>query len=82
MSLDMGLLLAGAKERGELETRVTNLIEETRTAGRELSNTFLQRQCSLFPYKHLHSPCFEIDEAVHGKACRMIVKPVLVVKTV
>lgn len=33
MSLDMGLLLAGAKERGEMETRVTNLIEETRTAG-------------------------------------------------
>ncbi|CAM6088346.1 unnamed protein product [Calypogeia fissa] len=33
MSLDMGLLLAGAKERGELETRVTNLVEETRTAG-------------------------------------------------
>ncbi|CAK9874897.1 unnamed protein product [Sphagnum jensenii] len=33
MSLDMGLLLAGAKERGELESRVTNLIEETRSAG-------------------------------------------------
>ena len=33
MSLDMGLLLAGAKERGELETRVTSLIEETRSAG-------------------------------------------------
>ncbi|KAL3681430.1 hypothetical protein R1sor_024386 [Riccia sorocarpa] len=33
MSLDMGLLLAGAKERGELETRVTSLIEETKTAG-------------------------------------------------
>lgn len=33
MSLDMGLLLAGAKERGELETRVTGLIEETRSAG-------------------------------------------------
>ncbi|XP_024532162.1 chaperone protein ClpD, chloroplastic isoform X1 [Selaginella moellendorffii] len=33
MSLDMGLLLAGAKERGELESRVTSLIEETRKAG-------------------------------------------------
>lgn len=33
MSLDMGLLLAGAKERGEMETRVTSLIEETRSAG-------------------------------------------------
>jgi hypothetical protein len=33
MSLDMGLLLAGAKERGELESRVTNLIEETRSTG-------------------------------------------------
>ncbi|GAQ82703.1 ATP-dependent Clp protease ATP-binding subunit [Klebsormidium nitens] len=33
MSLDMGLLIAGAKERGELETRVTSLVEETKTAG-------------------------------------------------
>jgi ATP-dependent Clp protease ATP-binding subunit ClpC len=33
MSLDMGLLLAGAKERGELETRVSSLIEETQKAG-------------------------------------------------
>ncbi|XP_065872054.1 chaperone protein ClpD, chloroplastic isoform X2 [Euphorbia lathyris] len=28
MSLDMGLLIAGAKERGELEARVTSLIKE------------------------------------------------------
>lgn len=28
MSLDMGLLIAGAKERGELEARVTALIRE------------------------------------------------------
>ncbi|KAJ7560098.1 hypothetical protein O6H91_04G113400 [Diphasiastrum complanatum] len=33
MSLDMGLLLAGAKERGELEKRVTSLVDETRSAG-------------------------------------------------
>ncbi|KAH7289661.1 hypothetical protein KP509_30G013400 [Ceratopteris richardii] len=33
MSLDMGLLLAGAKERGELESRVTNLIEEVKKSG-------------------------------------------------
>ena len=33
MSLDLGLLLAGAKERGELETRVTGLVSETITAG-------------------------------------------------
>jgi len=33
MSLDTGLLLASAKERGELETRITSLIEETRSAG-------------------------------------------------
>lgn len=33
MSLDIGLLLAGAKERGELETRVTALISEVRKAG-------------------------------------------------
>jgi hypothetical protein len=40
MSLDMGLLLAGAKERGELESRVTNLIEETRSAGWCLPSIF------------------------------------------
>lgn len=33
MSLDLGLLLAGAKERGELETRVTSLVQETVEAG-------------------------------------------------
>ncbi|MCO5575798.1 hypothetical protein L7F22_029603 [Adiantum nelumboides] len=33
MSLDMGLLLAGAKERGELELRVTNLIDEVKKSG-------------------------------------------------
>ncbi len=33
MSLDVGLLMAGAKERGELESRVTNLISEVQAAG-------------------------------------------------
>ncbi|KAM0866076.1 hypothetical protein ACQ4PT_042870 [Festuca glaucescens] len=33
MSLDVGLLIAGAKERGELESRVTGLIREVREAG-------------------------------------------------
>ncbi|GLT39895.1 hypothetical protein SLA2020_140610 [Shorea laevis] len=33
MSLDIGLLLAGAKERGELEARVTALISETIKSG-------------------------------------------------
>ena len=33
MSLDVGLLIAGAKERGELESRVTNIIREVREAG-------------------------------------------------
>ncbi|CAN0915963.1 Chaperone protein ClpD, chloroplastic, partial [Linum grandiflorum] len=33
MSLDVGLLIAGAKERGELETRVTTLIKEIREEG-------------------------------------------------
>ncbi|GBG92963.1 hypothetical protein CBR_g57961 [Chara braunii] len=33
LSLDMGLLLAGAKERGELETRVTSLIAEATKSG-------------------------------------------------
>ena len=28
LALDMGLLMAGAKERGELEQRVTGLVEE------------------------------------------------------
>ncbi|KAJ6844006.1 uncharacterized protein M6B38_294540 [Iris pallida] len=33
MSLDIGLLMAGAKERGELEARVTGLISEVQKAG-------------------------------------------------
>ncbi|MQL78586.1 hypothetical protein Taro_011016 [Colocasia esculenta] len=33
MSLDIGLLMAGAKERGELESRVTGLISEVKKAG-------------------------------------------------
>ncbi|KIY97633.1 putative ATP-dependent Clp protease ATP-binding subunit [Monoraphidium neglectum] len=33
MQLDVGLLIAGAKERGELENRVTRLMQETRDAG-------------------------------------------------
>jgi hypothetical protein len=41
MSLDMGLLLAGAKERGELESRVTSLIDEIKQSGIQLhSSTF------------------------------------------
>ncbi|KAJ0988690.1 hypothetical protein J5N97_007046 [Dioscorea zingiberensis] len=33
MSLDVGLLMAGAKERGELEARVTSLIRDVKKAG-------------------------------------------------
>lgn len=33
MSLDIALLMAGAKERGELEARVTTLINEVLKAG-------------------------------------------------
>lgn len=33
MSLDIGLLMAGAKERGELEARVTKLLSEIRKSG-------------------------------------------------
>lgn len=33
MSLDVGLLMAGAKERGGLESRVTGLISEVKKAG-------------------------------------------------
>lgn len=33
MALDIGLLMAGAKERGELEARVTGLISEVKKAG-------------------------------------------------
>ncbi|KAM0936054.1 putative ClpA/B family, AAA+ ATPase domain, ATPase, AAA-type, core, Clp, repeat (R) [Dioscorea sansibarensis] len=33
MSLDVGLLMAGSKERGELEARVTSLISEVKQAG-------------------------------------------------
>ncbi|EFJ07369.1 hypothetical protein SELMODRAFT_133845 [Selaginella moellendorffii] len=42
MSLDMGLLLAGAKERGELEFRVTRLIEKTRKAGEVFRYLYLE----------------------------------------
>lgn len=33
MSLDIGLLISGAKERGELEGRVTTLIKEVLESG-------------------------------------------------
>jgi ATP-dependent Clp protease ATP-binding subunit ClpC len=33
MSLDIGLLMAGAKERGELEARDTALISEVKKSG-------------------------------------------------
>ena len=33
LQLDVALLIAGAKERGELESRVTKLLQETRDAG-------------------------------------------------
>jgi ATP-dependent Clp protease ATP-binding subunit ClpC len=33
LQLDVGLLMAGAKERGELENRVTRLIQETKDSG-------------------------------------------------
>lgn len=35
-SLDLGLLLAGTKERGELEKRVNTVISEAQNAGEEL----------------------------------------------
>lgn len=33
LALDVGLLVGGTKERGELETRVTNILAECRDAG-------------------------------------------------
>lgn len=33
LSLDVALLMAGAKERGELEARITSLLREVRKAG-------------------------------------------------
>lgn len=33
MQLDVGLIIAGAKERGELENRVTKLIQEVKDSG-------------------------------------------------
>lgn len=48
MSLDMGLLMAGAKERGELEARVTTLISEIQKSGDCIfSNKFLIIQMEL-----------------------------------
>ena len=58
MQLDLGLLIAGAKERGELESRVTGLLSEIRAAGdvvlmcaRELAfqkknNSCLRQSCT------------------------------------
>lgn len=48
MSLDIGLLMAGAKERGELEARVTGLISEVKKAGleRETSDRRPSNSCS------------------------------------
>jgi ATP-dependent Clp protease ATP-binding subunit ClpA len=38
LSLDVGLLIAGAKERGELEARVTTLIREILKEGGSILN--------------------------------------------
>ena len=38
MSLDVGMLIAGAKERGELEARVTTLIREILEEGGSILN--------------------------------------------
>lgn len=38
MSLDTGLLIAGAKERGELEARVTSLLKEIIKEGSSIWN--------------------------------------------
>lgn len=42
MSLDVGLLMAGAKERGELEERVTKLIKEIMQSGQYISTKQLE----------------------------------------
>lgn len=42
MSLDVGLLIAGAKERGELEARVTTLIREILNEGGSILNYILK----------------------------------------
>ena len=36
MCLDIGLLISGAKERGELEGRVTTLIKEIKKSGEQM----------------------------------------------
>lgn len=41
MSLDIGLLISGAKERGELEGRVTTLIKEIKKSGKHLFGLML-----------------------------------------
>lgn len=40
MSLDVALLMAGAKERGELEKRVSMLISEVQKAGQHKFSIF------------------------------------------
>lgn len=43
LSLDIGLLIAGAKERGELEARVTELLKEIKESGKNISG-FLSKK--------------------------------------
>lgn len=41
LSLDVGLLIAGAKERGELEGRVTMLLKEIKKSGEHLFGLYV-----------------------------------------
>lgn len=44
LSLDIGLLIAGAKERGELEARVTELLKEIKKSGKNISEFSLEEK--------------------------------------
>lgn len=47
MSLDIGLLISGAKERGELENRITTLIKEIKKLGEKICWHYIYHDKSL-----------------------------------
>ena len=52
LALDVGLLMGGTKERGELESRVTNILSECRDSGNVI--LMCASHCKLcLPHNHI-----------------------------
>lgn len=58
MSLDVALLLAGAKERGELEERVTKLIKEIIDSGGYILTKNGKKKLCEYTCDTLQEDCF------------------------